>query len=137
MPGWAIVDLARDRVTVVFTAQRGYFDIPLDPARFPGLTVPPGTTMTRIGTATVAGLGCTDWQVQGVQEQGTACITGDGLVLRAKGRGKGPDFHGSGSLHAVQVHYGPQPAGLFVPPAGFRRIDLPHIGAGPAAPRRP
>jgi len=135
MPIWGIVNFARDRLTVVFSFQHGYAQMPLDREGIPGLSVPRDATMTRIGTGTVVGLGCTVWRVQWRGDQGTACITTGGLVLRAKGQtGRGG---GSGSLRAVRVEYGPQPAGLFTPPAGFRRIDLPHIGLGPAGPHQP
>ena len=133
MPIWGIVDLARDRLTVVFSFQHGYAEMPLDRDGVPGLSVPPGATMTRIGTGTVVGLGCTVWRVRWKGDHGTACITTGGLVLQAEGQAGG----GGGSLRAVRVQYGPQPAGLFTPPAGFRRIDLPHIGLGLAGPHQP
>lgn len=136
MPTWGIINLARARMIVVFSSQHGYVVLPLDPNRIPGLSIPPGTKMTRIGSATVAGFGCTVWRVRGPGDAGTACITPDGLVLRAEGHGQEHGMSGNGTLRAVQVRYGPQPAGLFEPPAGFTRINLPHIDLGPAAPPR-
>ncbi|MGH7042158.1 MAG: hypothetical protein ACREFY_08500 [Acetobacteraceae bacterium] len=137
MPMWGIIDLARDRMTVVFTAQRGYVELPLDPDRIPGLSIPPGITMTRVGSATVAGLGCTVWRVRGPGDAGTACITAGGLVLRAEGHGHGGGMSANGTLRAMTVRYEPQPATLFAPPPGFHRMDLPHIGLDPAGPSRP
>lgn len=137
LPMWGIIDLARARMTVVFAAQHGYVDLPLDPNRVPGLSIPPGTQLTRIGSATVAGLDCTVWRVRGPGDAGTACITADGLVLRAQGHGQEHGMSGNGTLSAVKVRYGPLPAALFAPPVGFRRIDLPHIGLDLAGPGRP
>lgn len=137
LPIFGIIDIPRDRMTVVFAQERGFVRMPLDPAHIPGLAVPPGTTMTRIGSDAVAGLGCAVWRVEGPRDHGTACITRDGLVLRAEGRGRAEGVAGSGRIEAVKVRYGPQPPALFVPPAGFREIDLPHIGFGPSGPRHP
>ena len=136
MPTWGIINLARARMIVVFAQQHGYVELPLDPNSIPGLSIPPGTKMTRVGSATVAGFGCTVWQVRGPGDAGTACITEDGLVLQAQGHGQEHGLSGNGTLRAVMVRYGPQPAALFEPPAGFTRIDLPHIDLGPPGPAR-
>ncbi len=69
----------------------------------------------------MAGLDCTVWNLTGKQGTGSACITADGVVLRADGQAR---REGSGRLEATSVAYGPQPAALFEPPPGFQRMDL-------------
>lgn len=143
--GWAIIDFARHQMTVVMTAQHSYMQMPLDPNRTPGLfALPPGTTMTRAGHDTVAGQGCTVWNVTSPHGDGTACITADGLMLRAQGHGTaqqaGHTMAGQGGLQAISVAYGPQNAALFAPPAGFQPFSIPHMPSGPGGapgPRQP
>jgi hypothetical protein len=93
---------------------------------------------TRKGTATVAGIRCTVWQVAADAASGTACITADGVPLSASGH----DSSGrAGSLEAVRVEYGRQDRALFFPPAGLKRLDLDNLsglskGRPAAAPGR-
>ena len=84
----------------------------------------------RKGSATVAGLRCTVWEVGGESANGSACVTADGVVLRAGGsdrRGR------TGSIEAERVEYGHQADALFFPPADVRKVDLAGLLAGPAA----
>jgi hypothetical protein len=81
-----------------------------------------GRHFTRRGAETVAGLRCTVWEVTTDAGEGTACVTADGVLLRANGR----DRRGqTGSLEATNVAYAPQPEALFHPPANLRRVELP------------
>ncbi len=73
----------------------------------------------------MAGQTCEVWRLTGPHGTGKACITSDGLVLRAVGS---MDEAGTGRLEAVSVTYGPQPASLFAPPPDFRRMDLQTAG---------
>jgi hypothetical protein len=116
--GFALVDFAADRTTLVIPAQHAYAEVPFDPARAPGLDIPPGVSMTKGPVDTVAGTPCTEWSMRGPQGGGSACIPGDGLLLRVSGeKSKRPN-----ALEAVLVAYGPQPAALFTVPAGLTRI---------------
>ena len=132
-PGWGILNFAAKQMIMVIAPAHRYLEMPLDPARTPGLNIPPGTATTRVGHDIVAGTPCTVWVLHGPDGSGTACVTPGGLVLRARGRGTAPPGspgagqQGSGSLRAISVAYGPQPAALFVPPAGYQRLDLAHI----------
>ena len=132
-PGWGILNFAAKQMIMVIAPAHRYLEMPLDPSRTPGLNIPPGTAMTRVGQDRVAGTPCTVWVLHGRDGSGTACVTPGGLVLRARGQGTAPPGspgagqQGSGSLRAISVAYGPQPAALFVPPAGFQRLDLAHI----------
>ncbi len=87
----------------------------------------PSMQFTRAGTATVAGLPCTEWHVRSPRGAGTGCVTGDGVLLRFSGT----DSRGrAGSLVATDVREGPLAPSLFVPPADFHQMTLPDFGGG-------
>lgn len=87
----------------------------------------PSMQFTRAGTATVAGLPCTEWHVRSKQGAGTGCVTADGVLLRFAGT----DSRGrQGSLVATDVRTGPLAPSLFVPPADFHQMTLPDFGGG-------
>lgn len=87
----------------------------------------PGMQFTRAGSATVAGLPCTEWRVRSPRGAGTGCVTADGVLLRFSGT----DSRGrQGSLVATEVHYGALAPSLFVPPADFHQMTLPDFGGG-------
>ena len=121
----ALVDFKRQRVTMLVEPQRLAIEFTLDPRLVPGFAIPPDARISRAGTDTVAGQGCDVWRLTGPRGTGTACITGDGLVLRAAGTMADA---GTGRLEAVSVAYGPQPAALFTPPPDYRRMDLQTAG---------
>lgn len=120
----ALIDFKRQRMAMLVGPRKMVLETKLDPAMVPGFVLPAGAKAVRAGTDTVAGLGCAVWRLNGPRGSGTACVTDDGVVLRADGRAE----HGSGRLEAVSVTYAPQPAALFAPPAGFARMDLQHPG---------
>jgi hypothetical protein len=120
-PTVVLVDFARQLITMLVEPQRLAIVFTLDPRLIPGFIIPPDATVTRAGTDTVAGLTCEVWKLTGPRGSGRACVTPDGLLLRASGS---VDRGGTGRLEAVSVVYGPQPASLFTPPPDFRRMDL-------------
>lgn len=117
----ALIDFKRQRMEMVISAKQMVLDAALDPRLVPGFVIPDGASAVRGGTDTVAGQGCAVWKLTGPQGGGTACVTTDGVVLRAEGSAA---HEGAGQLEAVSVTYAPQPASLFTPPAGFRRMDV-------------
>ncbi len=124
-PSVALIDFTQQRVTMLIEPQRLAIEFTLDPRLIPGFVIPADASVTRAGNGTVAGHACEIWKLSGPHGTGEACITNDGLVLRAAGS---MDNAGTGRLEAVSVTYGPQPASLFVPPADFRRMDLQTAG---------
>jgi hypothetical protein len=120
-PVVALIDFKRQRMEMLLPTKQVVLDAPLDSRLVPGFVIPPGATAKRAGGDTVAGQGCTVWNLSGPQGGGTACVTADGVVLRAEGSAA---HQGAGRLEATSVTYAPQPASLFVPPPGFRRMDL-------------
>jgi hypothetical protein len=123
MSDYAILDRAARLVTVVMPAAHGYLRMPIGSAADRFLTQAEGLRFRRVGHDTVAGLSCTEWSIADKaggagRGHGDACITADGLVLRVRGAGDGV----SGSVVATAVEEAPQPAALFVVPAGSVKL---------------
>lgn len=116
----ALVDFAAHRMEVLVPQQHMVLEAPISPGMVPGFIMPEGVIPRRTGTATVAGLTCTTYTLTGKDGAGSACITDDGVVLRAQGTAQGA----RGSLQAVSVTYGPQPATAFTVPQDYHRMDL-------------
>jgi Domain of unknown function (DUF4412) len=123
--GYVVVDNAAKRTTVVMNDRRIYIEHQMDSASSPMLSMA-DATFTRTGSDTVAGLPCTVYQVVHHDVKGEACLTDDGLLLRSRG-GSGGDQR---MMEAVKVTYAPQPASLFMPPAGFQKLEMPSMGPG-------
>jgi hypothetical protein len=87
-------------------------------------------TISRKGNDTVVGLSCSVYDIVHDGDQGEACITDDGLVLRSRSGAAG----GPHTMEAVKVTYAPQPASLFVPPADFQKADVPALRGGMTMP---
>ncbi|MGH7155117.1 MAG: hypothetical protein ACREF3_14430, partial [Acetobacteraceae bacterium] len=117
-PGFELIDFAADRMTMVMADKGSYLEVPFSPGNAPGLTIPPGVSLSRQGTDTVAGTQCTIWGMQGAQGGGTACITSDGLVLRVRGQKRDDPA----AMEAISVVYAPQAAGLFAVPPGLKPL---------------
>lgn len=118
--GFTIMDGQARRTYVVNIPQRAYFEVPYDPAD--RSFIPPGMTFTRGGTDTVAGLTCTIWQTREANQTSSACITADGLMLRAEEPGPNGQTQ---KIAATSVQYGPPPAGTFRVPAGYKQVQPP------------
>jgi hypothetical protein len=85
------------------------------------MAAPPsgGGAYVRQGADQVAGLPCTDWQATATDGRSTvACITDDGVMLRASAGGRT-------LVSAASVDYAPQDPALFAVPDGFivRRVE--------------
>ena len=78
--------------------------LPVRPGDLQPLTLE-GAHFNRRGRAAVAGLGCTDYDVQSSRGHGTVCFTDDGVALRASGEVSGHQ----GSFTALSVSYGAVP----------------------------
>lgn len=124
---YSIMDRTAGRMIMVMTQQHAYMEMPYDPKRvmaFEGAD----ETFTRIGTDTIAGIGCTIYDARRQDHSGKVCISDDGLILRAKSDNPA---QAGGGLEATRVAYGPQPASLFAPPPDFLKMDVPTMPNGP------
>lgn len=131
-PSYMIVDGVADHMVMVMPDQQLYVEMPYNPQMLMNFQ-DKDATFSPQGTETIAGLRCTVYDVQSRGHPGQICLTPDGVMLRAQGQD--PSHHGS--LEAIKVDYGAQPASLFAPPPGFRKLDTAHLpqagGAGPSS----
>jgi hypothetical protein len=117
----ALVNFPAHRMDLLIGGPPGIVvQMPMRDNVIPGFALPADVSTTPLGTARVAGIGCTRYAFAGREGTGRACITSDGVVLRAQGAGT----QGSAHLVAISVAYGPQPASVFEVPPGYQRMDL-------------
>ena len=87
---------------------------------------------TREGSDRVANIACTNWRIDDRGETGRACLTADGVTLRAN---SGGGQTGRGAMEAMQVTYAPQDAARFARPQGYQAMQVPGgAGASPGTP---
>jgi hypothetical protein len=130
--GWMLIDRKANSAVMVMDAQRMTMAMPQDTVTAMTQETPSGATFSRKGTATVAGVSCTEWNVALGDNKGTSCITDDGLLLRSDA--KAPNG-ATMTMEATKVSYGPvDPARLAVP-SGYSAVQMP--SGAPAAPGTP
>ena len=127
---YVILDRTTKVMTLVLLDQRGYVQLPYDPQRPTGLTVPAGLPLTRAGTEIVVGNPCNVWVQKSDQGSTQLCVNDDGVLLHAEGRVSA--LHDD--LRATSVIYGPQPPGAFTAPADFKKLDPPRSAAAARTP---
>ena len=125
---------AEGRTQALLADLRGHTAMMVDSALHTAITLPvrggdiqalslEGARLTRRGTVAVAGLGCTEYDVQASRGTGTVCLTPDGVALRGRGVVNGR----SGSFMAESVSYGALPPMLFQPPPGTMQLRIPGL----------
>ncbi len=126
MPGYALVNREAGRTTVVMAEQKTYMDVAAERMPAQARQLPDkDSRYTRKGTDTVAGTKCNVWDYSNPRGAGTACITAEGILLRALG--------GDGSgIEATAISYTAMPTAAYYPPAGFQRMDMPNFAGGAA-----
>jgi hypothetical protein len=118
-----IFDRPGDRLIRVQPERRAYTESSVGGSPNPGALISTDILFSRQGTDTVAHAPCTEWKVEAPgkpNDQDTACVTDDGIVLRLAS--KRPSV---ASLIAIDIHYGTPPDDLFVPPKDFTRERIP------------
>ena len=127
--GYAIVDGNAKRMIMVMTQQQMYMEMPRevmgDRDMFTELESP-NAQFTRLGTETIAGLRCTNYDVSNGERKGQICLTEDGVWLRARGN----EGDHRREMEAVKVTYVAQPAALFEPPPDFKKFEMPTMPGG-------
>ena len=121
--GSVIMDADGGRMIVLMVDRHMYIERPADPAMMPMLRMSNAHLM-KTGTDTVAGLSCTVYDASGGDKKGQVCLTGDGVLLRARSE------DGQHELLATKVTYAVQSAALFEPPADFQKFDIPNMPGG-------
>ena len=125
--GYAILDIGSGRMIMVMTDKQMYIEAPANPGMLAMFQAKP-TAFHKIGGDTIAGVACTNYDATINDHEGQVCLTGDGVLLRARGA----EPNGQRELEAVKVTYEAQPAELFDPPPGFKKLDVPDVsGRGP------
>lgn len=108
-----------DRVLAVLPERHAYVEHKVGKIENPDMFLKPTMQFTRKGQDAVAGLSCTDRTIKVPdkdRDQGTACVTDDGVALRLTA---GKDS--VAALTATAVAYGAPSNGVFDPPAGYQR----------------
>ena len=116
-----LVDLPAGRARLVIPALRTIVEAPDLSAISQEITRVEGARFTRLGAASVAGASCQKYLVMNSQGTADVCLTPDGVALNFHGH----DAHGSATVTATSLSYGPQPPANFFPPAGFNSVTLP------------
>jgi hypothetical protein len=122
--GWMVADQRSGKAFMVMEQMRMIMDIPLGQAMQQG-ALSPNATFRREGADRVAGLPCNVWSYQESGNQGRACMTADGVMLRAEGTYQGQ----AGGLEATAVNFGAQEASRFQRPNGYQTMQMPQGGA--------
>ncbi|MEQ1930477.1 MAG: hypothetical protein ABL957_08085 [Parvularculaceae bacterium] len=79
-----------------------------------------GAPPTKVGSDKIAGLSCDIWETTGDDRDASeACITRDGIILRAGDKGAA-----SPDIVAVSIDKGSRPASSFALPEGFEIVDM-------------
>jgi len=121
--GWMVMSMQGDasRGFVAMAQQRMVMDLPAAQASQAREMMPsPTARFVREGTDRIANTACTIWRVQDQGEDGRACITADGVTLRAEQVGRR-----DARMEAVAVAYGPQDPARFQRPQGYQTFQLP------------
>src|SRR3954452_6995730 len=104
-----IFDAPANQVLSLVYEQQSYYVLPATGRANPGLLLSDKMSYVRQGDETVAGLVCTDWRINnGPTIAGSACVTADGVVLRAVRTQPKP-----GTMEASAVTYGTPPESAF------------------------
>ena len=119
--GYLLVDPRAHTARMVVPSVGQFVDVPLGRDRRAAMLFSDRLNFIRRAPDRTAGLGCTWWDVQGGRDTARACITEDGVILRAEGRGG--DVAGSG-LEAIRVDFGAQPERMFDLPRGAGARDV-------------
>ncbi len=129
--GYMVADHQNQRGFMVMEAMRTIMDVPMQQAAGYQRDME-NARFTRGGTEKIAGTDCTVWRYQGQAQTGEACITADGVLLRAQGSAQGQQ----GRMEAVRIAYGAQDPSQFQRPQGYQTMQVPQGMPGMGGPRQ-
>lgn len=129
--GWMVADHRGQRAFMVMEQMRMIMDLPMQQA-MQQYGPSANATFRREGSATVAGHACTLWSYQDRGNTGRACVTAEGVMLRAEGTSEGR----SGGMEATNVAFGAQDPARFQRPQGYQTMQMPGGMPGQQPPRR-
>ena len=113
---YMLSDMRGHTATMVSDRDRKAVQMPMPGPDLAGMS---GQSFRRLGTLTIAGVPCTEWQTTDIRGRDViACLTVDGVLLRAR--------HGEQvAVEASSVSYDRQDPALFAVPAGYQRVTPP------------
>ena len=120
-----LIDRELRRVLMLLTAQNAILTLPWPKQAQQGLDQLAHARFMRQGSDAQAGYACTIYDVRAEDRHALACITADGVLLRADGLVRGKGENGSYHLAATAVRYAPLDPGMFEPPPGAKSFKLP------------
>lgn len=118
--GWMLFDHRAGNARMVLDQQR--MVMTMDGGMVPGgggFRPSPEARFTREGSDRVIGTACTNWRIEDRGTRARACLTDDGVVLRAQ-----PENDSTGMLEAIEIRYGAQDPARFTIPAGYQAMDM-------------
>ncbi|MEJ0020013.1 MAG: hypothetical protein WDN25_26390 [Acetobacteraceae bacterium] len=120
VPFMALVyDRPANRAIAIMHERRSFVERRAADSRNPGAFLRPEMGFTRLGSATVADTPCTEWKLRlpgKPEDNGTACVTADGIVLRLL-----PAKAGQASMTAIAIADGAATTTAFAAPDGYTR----------------
>ncbi len=132
---YAIIERDGGQMFMVMPEKRSAMMVPETPEMRSAMTMQSLSGFTRAGSATVARVSCTVWGVDSSKGAGDVCITGDGVLLRAR------RTEASGTketvMEATKVDYQPLPASEFEVPSGYQTTTVPAMPQAPGMPAKP
>jgi len=137
LPGglnFMVADQQNQRGFMVMEAQRMVMDVPMGQAAG-HIQALQNARFTRMGQDRVVDTACTVWRYEGPSQNGTACITEDGVMLRSDTAAQGRQVR----MEAIRIAYGAQPLARYQRPQGYQAMQMPQMppGRGPGAPQGP
>jgi hypothetical protein len=119
---YMVMDLRAHRMSAVRPGRKAVVETASPDSALPGMG---GSSFARGAQDSVAGLACTDWLTQDVNGTPTrACITADGVLLRAVAAGRV-------LLEAERVDYAAQDQSVFRIPDDYTRLTPPSPAGAP------
>jgi hypothetical protein len=128
--GYLVTDTRGAGGFMVMEAQRLVVDLPAGQNPAANALLRESARYAREGADRVAGLSCTIWRIELEGQTSRACITTDGVMLRATGGREGESV-----LEAVAVTPGPQDPARFERPPGFQSLQPRGRATSEAPPR--
>lgn len=113
------------RVLMLLTAQRTTLSLPWPKEVQQGLDMLARARFVRQGSDSQAGVPCTIYDVSADGRHALACLTADGVLLRADGVVRSKSANGSYHLAATMVSYAPLDPAIFSAPPGTTPFKLP------------
>ncbi len=123
-----LIDRPLKRARLLLPAPNAVLRLPWPKDVQQGLDLLAHARFVRQGSDAQAGIPCTIYDVSAEGRRMLACLTADGVLLRADGLVRSKSVNGSYHLAATAVSYAPLDPSLFDVPAGTRSLQFPSFG---------